>query len=59
MNMSEVVIARRKIWLQGRHSKSITLPNEWCHEHGWEVGDEILIKTDGKRLILEKVGGEE
>jgi len=56
--MEEVVIARRKIWLQGGHSYSIVLPKEWCEEQGWTEGDEILIKTDGRRLILEKGGGE-
>jgi hypothetical protein len=50
----EVVIARRKIWLQGEHSLAITLPKGWCEMHGWVEGTKIVIKTDGERLILEK-----
>lgn len=53
--MGEVVIGKRKIVRQSGHSRIITLPSDFCEANGWDFGKEVLIKTDGKRLILELV----
>jgi hypothetical protein len=53
--MNEVVLGKRKIVLQGKFSHMIALPKEFCVNNGWEVGKEVIIKTDGERLILELV----
>jgi len=53
--MKEVVLDKRKIIRQGRFSRIVVLPSGFCEAHGWEFGKEVLIKTDGSRLILELV----
>jgi len=53
--MGEIVIGKRKIVRQGGHSRMITLPSDFCEANGWNFGNEVIIKTDGKRLILELV----
>jgi len=55
--MKPVVLCRRKIVLQGGFSHMVALPKEFCIENGWEVGKEVIISTDGERLILELVKG--
>lgn len=48
----EVAIAKRKIMLLDT-SHIIVLPKEFCAQNGWIPGRQVIIKTDGKRLILE------
>ena len=51
--MNEIVLDKRKIIKQGQYSRIVVLPNGFCEMYGWDFGDEVIIKTDGKRLILE------
>jgi hypothetical protein len=51
--MEEVVLGKRKIVLQGKFSYMVALPKEFCELNGWKVGREVIVKTDGRRLILE------
>jgi hypothetical protein len=53
--MNEVVLEKRKIIRQGQYSRIVVLPSGFCEMHGWDYGKEVIIKTDGNRLILELV----
>jgi len=52
INGMEVAIGKRKIIKFG-DSMAVTLPLMFCKMYGWEAGKEVIVKTDGKRLILE------
>lgn len=59
---NEIIIAERKIVSQAVYGLIVFLPKEYCQAHGWNAGDTVQIKTDGKRIILEKKeppGGEQ
>lgn len=51
----EIVLDKRKI-IASKNSLIVTLPSSFCKIHGWEAGDEVKVKTDGRRLIIEKSG---
>ena len=48
----EVAIGKRKLIKFG-DSIAVTLPAMFCKMYGWEAGKTVIVKTDGKRLILE------
>jgi len=52
----EVVLDKRWLCKSG-YSVILTLPKGFCTAHGWKPGDAVKIKTDGRRLIIEKEEG--
>jgi len=48
----EILLDKRKIIRHGG-SLAITLPTIFCKMYGWEAGKQVILKTDGKRLIVE------
>ena len=48
----EIMLDKRKIIRHGS-SLAVTIPAIFCKMYGWEAGKTVIVKTDGKRLIIE------